>query len=137
MNRYGKVILMGFAMVFIIAGGALAMDGVVQTVAKGCEKEIKSYCEDVTPGEGRILACLYAHEDKISGRCEYALYDAATQLSRAVNALVYVAGECEDDLDEFCSSVEAGEGRLLECLEKHDKKVSDRCKQAIKDVGLK
>jgi hypothetical protein len=28
-------------------------------------------------------------------------------------------------------------GRLLQCLEKNDKKVSGRCKQALKEVGLK
>lgn len=116
---------------------AMALENLVETVAKGCEKEIKSYCNDVTPGEGRILACLYAHQDKLSGRCEYALYDAAAQLERVVAALTYVANECGDDLETFCSDVKPGEGRLLDCIEKNKEKVSDRCKQAIKDVGLK
>ena len=43
------------------------------------EAELETYCKDVTPGDGRILACLYAHGDKLSGQCEYALYDAAEQ----------------------------------------------------------
>jgi hypothetical protein len=30
-----------------------------------------------------------------------------------------------------------GQGRLLECLQKKDAEVSNRCKQARKDVGLK
>jgi hypothetical protein len=115
----------------------LAAENIVATVARGCEKEIKTFCKDVTPGEGRILACLYAHNDKLSGSCEYALYDAAVQLERAVAALTYVANECEDDLDNFCAAVERGEGRLIECLNKNEKKVSDRCNQALKDVGLK
>ncbi|MBW2407279.1 MAG: hypothetical protein JRF17_07910, partial [Deltaproteobacteria bacterium] len=84
-----------------------------------------------------VLACLFAHEDKLSGKCEYALYDAAVQLERAVAALSYVANECDADLDKYCGSIAPGKGRLLECLEKHDKQVSGRCKQAIKDVGLK
>jgi hypothetical protein len=33
--------------------------------------------------------------------------------------------------------VEAGEGRLLECLQKNDARVSNRCKQARKDVVMK
>lgn len=37
----------------------------------------------------------------------------------------------------FCSAVKPGEGRLLDCLEKNKTKVSGRCNQAIKDVGLK
>jgi hypothetical protein len=78
----------------------------------------------VTPGEGRILACLYAHEDKLSGQCEYALFDAAAQLERAVAALAYLVNECGDDLDNYCAGVPAGEGRLLDCLDKNEKKVS-------------
>ena len=83
------------------------------------------------------MACLYAHEDKLSAKCEYALYDAAVQLERAVAALSYVANECNADLEKYCASIPPGKGRLLDCLDKHDKQVSKRCKQAVKDVGLK
>jgi hypothetical protein len=124
-------------MVFVLSGSVFAETDPVQTLAKGCEKEITTYCKDVTPGQGRILACLYAYGDKLSGRCEYALYDAAVQLERAVAALSYVANECKADLSQYCSGVAVGEGRLLKCLQEHDEKVSDRCKQARKDVGLK
>ena len=123
--------------VLLLATSAFAGSDPVSTVTEGCKKEIDSYCKAVTPGEGRILACLYAHSEKLSNRCEYALYDAAAQLERAVAALTYVANECDDDLEKFCSSVQPGEGRLLQCLEKNEKKVSDRCKSALKDVGLK
>jgi hypothetical protein len=109
----------------------------VEGVVAGCKAELEKYCSNVTPGEARVLACLYAHNDKLSGRCEYALYDAAAQLERAVAALTYVANECAADLRKYCAGVEAGEGRLLECLQKNDTEVSNRCKQARKDVGLK
>ena len=123
--------------VLLLATSAFAESDIVSTVKQGCNKEINTYCKAVTPGEGRVLACLYAHSDKLTNRCEYALYDAAVQLERAVAALTYVANECDDDLEKFCSSVTPGEGRLLQCLEKNEKKVSDRCKSALKDVGLK
>jgi hypothetical protein len=124
-------------MVLVFSGGALAQQSLIESVAKGCDKELMTYCKDVTPGEGRVLACLYAHEDKLSGKCEYALYDAAAQLERAVNALAYVVNECRDDLTKFCSNIEPGQGRLLQCIDKNDAKVSKRCKQALKDSGLK
>ncbi len=116
---------------------ATAQQSLIDTVANGCKEEIQKYCSSVTPGQGRVLACLYAYEDKLSGRCEYALYDAAVQLERAVAALSYVVNECSSDLKQYCSSVAAGEGRLQQCLQKNDAKVSARCKQARKDVGLK
>ena len=116
--------------------GAAVAAGPVETVVKGCQQELDSFCKDVTPGKGRVLACLYAHNDKLSGQCEYALYDAAVQLERAVAALTYVANECSDDIARNCLGVQAGEGRILACLEAHQADVSDRCKQAVKDVGL-
>lgn len=130
--------IIGAVMVAIgVAGNLSAQESLIDTVANGCKTEITTYCKDVKPGEGRILACLYAYEDKLSGKCEYALYDAAARLERAVAALTYVAKECEADIVANCSGVKAGEGRVLQCLEKNEAKVSKRCKGAIKDVGLK
>ena len=131
----GLVLGMGLALSFVTPASAL--DALAETVAKGCEQEITCYCKDVTPGEGRVLACLYAYQDKLSVKCEYALYDAAVQLERFVAALTYVANECHDDMAAYCSDIKPGEGRLLDCIQRHEEKVSDRCKSAIADVGLK
>jgi len=120
-----------------IGGWAFAAEkGPVETFAEGCQKEIDTYCKDVIPGKGRVLACLYARQDKLSARCEYAIYDAAAQLERIVAALTYLANECRDDLKTYCSGVKSGEGRLLQCIEKKKEKVSSRCRQAMKDVNL-
>ena len=131
------IVLIALTTLPLLVTVATAQQNLVETVANGCKVEIEKYCSQVTPGHGRVLACLYAHEDKLSAKCEYALYDAAVQLERAVAALSYVANECDADLDKYCESIEPGKGRLLDCLDKHDKQVSKRCKQAIKDVGLK
>ena len=131
------IVLITLTILPLLVNAAIAQQSLVETVANGCKMEIEKYCSQVTPGQGRILACLYAHEDKLSAKCEYALYDAAAQLERAVAALSYVANECNEDLDKFCESIEPGKERLLDCLDKHDKHVSKRCKQAIKDVGVK
>jgi hypothetical protein len=135
--KYTIIAVAALAILAFAVAPALAEKGPVETVLEGCKTELESYCTDVTPGQGRILACLYARGDKLSGKCEYALYDAAAQLERAVAALTYVASECEDDLDELCAGVPAGKGRLLSCLERQEDKVSSRCKEALKDVGLK
>lgn len=137
MRKIIAAFLFVFGCTLLSGTSAPALEKLVESVAKGCDKEITSYCKDVTPGEGRILACLYAHEDKLTGSCEYALYDAAVQLERVVAALTYVANECRDDLRAHCSAVKPGEGRLLDCIEKNSEKVSGRCKQAIRDINLR
>jgi len=135
--RHAMVWMVVIGMMLVFSGVVSAQQKLIESVSKGCEKELKTYCKDVTPGEGRVLACLYAHEDKLSGQCEYALYDAAAQLERALNALSYAANECRDDLTKFCSDIKPGGGRLMQCIDKNDAKVSPRCKQALKDTGLK
>ncbi len=135
--RHAMMWIVVIGMVLALSGVVSAQQKLIESVTKGCEKELKTFCKDVTPGEGRVLACLYAHEDKLSGQCEYALYDAAVQLERVINAVAYAANECRDDLTKFCSDIKPGEGRVLQCLDKNDAKVSKRCKQALKDTGLK
>ncbi len=126
------------ATVLLLSGPiASAQQDIIETVATGCETELKSFCSGVTPGEGRILSCLYAYGDKLSGQCEYALYDAAAQLERFVQALTYVANECDADIDKYCARVEAGEGRILACLDAQGSNLQGRCTQALKDVGAK
>jgi hypothetical protein len=124
--------------VVFLGGIAVAQQkGPVEKVLEGCATEFETYCKNVTPGEGRLLACLYAYNDKISTRCEFAIYDAAAQLERALNTLSYLANECRDDLKTYCSDVKPGEGRLLNCIDKNKEKISDRCKNAFRDVAQK
>jgi hypothetical protein len=105
-------------------------------VKEGCKAELESFCKGVTRGEGRVLACLYAFEEKLSPRCDYALYDAAVRLERAVAALSYGATECKDDIEKHCASVQPGGGRIVECLKRQGDKLAKRCSQALKDLGL-
>ena len=131
------IVLILLALVAVFTTNVAAAEGLVKTVVDGFKVELEKYCGQVTPGQGRILDCLYAHGDKLSAKCEFALYDSAVRFERAVAALSYAANECDDDLEKYCSSIEPGEGRLLDCLEKHNKDVSGRCKEALKTVGLK
>ena len=115
-----------------------AMQGQLSAqVLEGCSSELTQYCADVTAGEGRLLACLYAHGDKLSGQCDYALYDAAARLERAVGAVTYVAAECRSELDTYCANVEVGEGRVAQCLKDHASELSPGCDQALTTVGVK
>ena len=130
-------LVLSSSMLFTFTHSAVALESIIESVAQGCEKELQSYCAKVTPGEGRVLACLYAYEDKLTGRCEYALYDAAAQLERAIAALSYLANECDDDLDKYCAKVAIGEGRLARCLLDNKANLSKRCAGAINETQLR
>jgi hypothetical protein len=115
-----------------------AMQGQLgEQVLDGCNTELARFCAEVTPGEGRLLACLYAHGDKLSGQCDYALYDAAVRLERAISAITYVASECRAELETHCAGVDVGEGRVAQCLKDHASALSPACDQALTEVGAK
>ena len=116
---------------------AQAEESLVEGLKKACHKELTTFCKGVRPGEGRVLACLYAFQDRVSGKCEYAIYDAAAQLDRAATALKFAATECKDDLLKYCGDVEVGNGRVKACLDKNEKSLSEKCKDALKQTGLK
>ncbi len=117
-----------------LAGHASAQDTLLDQVVAACETDLKQYCSQVTPGGGRLLYCVAAHEDKLSGQCEYALYEAATLLSQLSAAIVYVAESCETEIQTLCADVKAGEGRILQCLEENDAAIGETCRKSISDT---
>ena len=50
-----------------------------------CGPDIKLLCSDVTPGEGRMLACLVEHNTNITMRCYGALVDLTDDVSEALH----------------------------------------------------
>jgi hypothetical protein len=116
---------------------ALMQSALGQQVLAGCSSELSRFCANVTPGDGRLLACLFAYEDQLSGQCEFALYDAAVRLERAIGVIVYVASECRAELETHCAEVEVGEGRVAQCLKDHASELSEGCNRALTEVGMK
>jgi hypothetical protein len=117
-------------------GGAIAEDDVIEMAFEACQPELETFCSQVTPGDGRLLACFFAHEDKVSGKCNWAIYQASVAVEEFFSAISHVATECHDDLLEYCGEVQMGEGRVGWCLLDHEEEVSASCRQAMKDVEL-
>ena len=131
-----KRIAMTLTTLLLMLAGSLAMaqETLLDYLVEACEADLEQYCSQVTPGEGRLLHCMAAHEDKISGRCDYAFYQAATLLEQLSAAVTYVATECKADIQTHCSDIAVGEGRILACLADHESEVAESCKKAIADT---
>ena len=132
MKRYMTLAVLGL---LLIAGTAVAQDP-VEDALNACKPEIETFCSQVSLGDGRLLACFFAHEDKLSGQCSWALYEASVQLEEFVSAIGHLATECHADLMDHCGDVEMGDGRVGECLLENQDEVSASCQQAIADTGL-
>lgn len=128
-----------FVFLVLITFSALsqAEETIESAVMAACKTEIDSFCSKVTLGEGRLLACFYAHEDKLSAECGFTLYKAAKTLEEIVVAFNYVANACEVDIKTLCANVKPGEGRIVGCLNKNTATISSGCNKALKKVGAK
>ena len=117
-----------------LAQGSLLEEALLEHLLIACGNDIGNYCSGVTPGDGRLLFCMAAYEDKISGQCVYALYQTASVLEALSEAISYIAQECGTEIATFCSDVKLGEGRVLACLYQNEADVGQSCKTAISEV---
>ncbi len=128
---------LSFSVTLLFVGNLFAADmGRVEGAVENCRKDIETYCKNIRPGEGRLLACLHAHDGRLTPRCAYDLDNASTELQQAIEALVYVSRECRDDLAAYCALHRPEEGTLLDCLNKQ-RRLSLGCSETLNEVGLR
>ena len=108
--------------------------GQIEKLEKSCVKDIKKYCANVTPGEGRMVYCMQAHEDKISPGCAYDLSDAALAMQTAGEVLKEAVNACRADIAGVCGKVQPGQGRVAACLIANRTAVAKGCADAIQKV---
>jgi hypothetical protein len=118
-----------------MATHAGAQQSLAEYVAQSCQTELQTYCSQVTPGENRIAACIYAHGDKLSNQCEKALYEAAVALERTINTMSYLANQCRADIESKCANIQPGGGRIAQCLADNKSSLSRPCTEALTEVG--
>ena len=112
---------------------ARAQATIPQSLALNCGSDIKQFCSSITPGGGRVVACLFANNDKISGQCTFAMYEASDRLAATMAALGHLAKNtsCRSDLKQYCRGIPAGRGRLYNCLRSNRATLTDGCRAAL------
>ncbi|HMA74661.1 MAG TPA: cysteine rich repeat-containing protein [Xanthobacteraceae bacterium] len=111
------------------------LSAAVKKIEAACAEDAKKYCSTVTPGEGRLLLCMEAHEDKISTKCDYAVYEAARNLDRALNRIEQVADACWNDIEKHCANIAGGGGRIAQCLVAQKASLAPACQAEIAKVS--
>lgn len=130
-----KTRIFAFLAAMIVSLSAQAQEGLLEYVAEACKEDKAKYCSQVTPGyPQRMLACAYAHQDKLSGQCSYALYRASAAMEQMAAALNYLAESCVGDIEILCGNVRQGEGRILACLQSKQSELSQSCSAAIAET---
>ncbi|MDH2352768.1 cysteine rich repeat-containing protein [Bradyrhizobium sp. SSUT112] len=99
-----------------------------------CGRDIKQYCKSVTPGQGRVIYCLQAHEDKIGPKCTYELGETASSVQSAADALKEAVIACKPEITGVCGKTVPGQGRIAACLMTNKSTASKDCVDAIQKV---
>ena len=117
--------------------GKTILEKLTARVAKlesACANDIKKYCKTVTPGEGRMIYCMQAHEDKISAKCIVELGEAATSVQTTADALKDAVIACKAEITGVCGKTVPGQGRIAACLLSNKSTASAGCTDAIKKI---
>jgi len=95
-----------------------------------CQADEQKYCSQAT-GDNQKRECLLDHQQDVSDAC----YDA---MKKRMNAQEGNQGggqgrlqSCRADVRQFCSGVERGGGRIVNCLNDHKNELSDACYGAL------
>jgi hypothetical protein len=99
-----------------------------------CADDIKKYCSDVTPGEGRMIYCMQAHEDKISPKCAFDLEEAATDVQLSADNLKDAIAACHAEITGVCGKTLPGQGRIAACLIANKSTASKNCAEALDKI---
>jgi hypothetical protein len=103
------------------------LEEATDAVQNSCGEDIKKFCGSVTPGEGRALLCMQAHEDQLSFRCQFALYRASRKLGNAIHRVERIADACWNDIQAKCGDAE----RIGQCIVQKRETLSRPCQRVV------
>jgi hypothetical protein len=93
-----------------------------------CAADAEKLCKGVEPGQGRILSCLKEKWDEVSPECQAYV---ASELQEAKAKQESIEQACGKEVKEYCKDVQAGQGRVLNCLKEHEASLSEECKTSL------
>ncbi|HEY7549247.1 MAG TPA: cysteine rich repeat-containing protein [Hyphomicrobiaceae bacterium] len=102
--------------------------GAVRQLQTACADELHNFCSTVTPGEGRLLLCMQAHEDKISRQCELALLETSRNIGKVVRHIETFAQVCWPDIQVHCSGTG---GSVTQCVMDNRASLSPACRAIV------
>ena len=89
-----------------------------------CDEDLQRFCAGVQPGGGRLVQCLSSHTNELSAAC-------GNVIAAAGRGGAKIRAACDQDLQRYCVGVQAGGGRLVQCLSSRTSELSTACTNMI------
>lgn len=99
----------------------------IRQVQSACGDELRNFCSTVTPGDGRLLLCMQAHQDKLSSRCELTLFQTSRNVAQAMHRIERIAEACWNDIQARC----IGNGSIAKCMIDNRASLSPACQSVV------
>ena len=107
----------------------------VDRLAAACRIDLAKYCKGVPLGNGRLRACLDAHQNVVSPQCQQTRVMVYASIARRAAAQRDIGNICEADIERMCGTSHA-DAHLVECLlSVSPAAMSPACIQAFTDTG--
>lgn len=106
----------------------------VTKLADDCGADIQKLCKGLNLGSGRIADCLQQNAAKVSATCKGSLTAVFQSITQREHAQASYSQVCQRDMSKSCDGIK-GDGFILACLVKKEKRVSKECNQVITDAG--
>lgn len=93
-------------------------------LSNNCDQEANTLCQGVSPGEGRLTACIAQQKAKFTPQCKpevLGFLEQRRQLGKA----------CRGDIKKYCAGTKPGRGQVLSCLTLHKEQLSTECQRQI------
>ena len=118
MKKKFLLVLAGFLGISLCVGTLNARE----KIGRSCKADVKKFCKEVEPGEGRIHQCLKKHHKNLSTECKDGMREAKQKKKEFEQA-------CQADHKKFCKHED---GEFRKCLKKHKKELSEECRKKWK-----